>query len=331
MQLSERELDIIACTAFNANLSASEISAATGYKEHTIRQSLKKLLDNEIIRLRPYVNPFALGLLEFQAVITVITPGEAALKAIIQACVASPLTTWVSEMSGESHISVMFLATSIDGAVHFLNELCDKAPGIQFSKAVEQVVEVTVAAPKLHSREGGNNILRYGAVSQVTEIDVVDAQILNLLGSSKISSLRDLAQRCGVARSTIDYRVQSLFSRNVLLGIGHFIPSHKDGLSPYIFRVSASRPCKELHDLMNTLATTHKAIRCIVRSCGEWDYEISARLTDPRLSSSFAQELHRYLEKYVHKIVAVPELLCHKVYVNSDQLGVLGELMSKRR
>jgi hypothetical protein len=81
---------------------------------------------------------------------------------------------------------------------------------------------------------------------------------------------------------------------------------------------------------MSALAISHKAIRCIVRTCGEWDYEISARLTDPRLSSSFAQELHRYLEKYVHKIVAVPELFCHKVYVNPDQPGALKQLLLRK-
>jgi DNA-binding Lrp family transcriptional regulator len=331
MQLTERELDIIACTSFDANFSASQIGDATGYKEHSIRQSLKKLLDNGTICLRPYVNPFALGLLEFHALITVLTPGEAALKKLIRACVASTVTTYVSEISGEHHITVMFLATSFDGAVRFFDELCEKAPGIEFRKTVAPVVELAIAAPKLHSREGGNNVLRYGAVRDIAQIDELDGKILTLLGATNVSSMRDLAQRCGAPRTTIDYRLQSLMSRGLLLAIGYSVPSYKDGLFPNLFRVSASRPCAELHKLMNTLAETHKAIRCIVRTCGEWDYEISARLTDPRLSSSLAQELHKYLEKFVSKVVAVPELYCHKIYVNPEELGVLRELLAKSK
>jgi hypothetical protein len=82
---------------------------------------------------------------------------------------------------------------------------------------------------------------------------------------------------------------------------------------------------------MDTLAETHKAIRCIVRTCGEWDYEISARITDPRLSSSLAQKIHKYLEKYVSNVLAVPELYCHKIYVNPEELGVLRELLGKSK
>ena len=113
MGLSQKELDIVSQVALDANTSAAKIGRETGYREHVVKHYLNKMWDNGTLKLRPFVNPYALGFLEFDALFTVLTPGDAALRALVDACVQSGCTTFVLETSGSYHISAMFLVRSI--------------------------------------------------------------------------------------------------------------------------------------------------------------------------------------------------------------------------
>jgi DNA-binding Lrp family transcriptional regulator len=324
MGLSQKELDIVSEIALDANTSSAKISQRTGYKEHVVKHCLTKLWGNGTLKLRPFVNPHALGLLEFDALFTVLTPGENALKTLVDACVRSSRTTFVMETSGSYHISAMFLARTLSDIPHFLEEIAAQAPGIHFEKEIVPSVRVTIASPKNFALlTGGNNTLSYGIVEHPNKIDELDAKILSFLGADDVSSKRQLAQLCGVAQSTLEYRINALKTKKILLAIGALVTTYTDGLFPYVFRIYASRPTSHIRSLIDELARSHIAVRSVVETCGSWDYSITMRLGHPNVLPRIRQELHAYLGSDVRQIDAFPVTQIHKSYVNPEILKTL--------
>lgn len=211
MGLSQKELDIVSQVALDANTSAAKIGLQTGYKQHVVKHYLNKLWDNGTLKLRPFVNPYALGFLEFEALFTVLTPGDGALRALVDACVKSPSTTFVMETSGSYHISAMFLARSLSDIPLFFEEIAAGASDVEFEKELAPSIRVTIASPKNFSQPRmGNNTLSYGPVERAHQIDTLDGKILTLLGDGSVPSKRQMAQRCGVPQSTLEHRITLL-------------------------------------------------------------------------------------------------------------------------
>lgn len=326
MSLTEKELDIIACMAFDASMSAAQVSADTGLKEHVVRHTLKKLLSEGTMRLRPFVNPFALGLMEHYAEIALQTPGQEALSSLTKSLVEAPSTTLVGEIAGDHHLSVMFLTRTHAGVPQFFEDICQKVSNIAFRKSVATIVGVTVCYPKKRSASVGNNSISYYASTVTKKFDELDEQILVLLGSGTCASRRELSHQCGVGQTTIDYRINSLQQRGILLAIGYMVPIYRDGLSQYSLRITASRPCAELRKLIHELAAKHPALRSVLHLTGHYDYILGVKLSHPGALSAFTQELHRHLNPYVSSIEVMPYLSTHKLYVNPSDLGLIREL-----
>lgn len=324
MGLSQKELDIVSQVALDANTSAAKISRETGYREHVIKHHLTKMWDNGTLKLRPFVNPYALGFLEFDALFTVHTPGEAALRSLVDACVKSGCTTFVMETSGSYHISAMFLVRSLSDIPPFFEEIASRAPGVEFDKELAPSIRVTIASPKNFSiPKIGNNTLSYGPVETPHKIDELDGKILTLLGDPDVPSKRQIAQRCGVPQSTLEHRIALLQKKQILLGIGSIVTTYTDGLFPYVFRICASRPSPRIRTLVEELARSHIAVRSVVETSGAWDYSITMRLGHPSILSAVRQELHAYLGSDIRRIDAFPVTRIHKSYVNPEILKTL--------
>lgn len=331
MKLTPNDNDILACMAFDASKSIADVSAALGLKEHVVRHAVKRMLDSDSIRLRPYVSPYALGLMEFYAEIALETPGREALTSLTAALVDIPTSTYVGEVSGDVHLSVMFLARNLDGVPLFFEELCRRVPDVKFTKSVYPVMQLTICYPKSSSEPVGNNALSYEAGVQPVKCDELDAKILVLLGSGKIASRRELSMQCGVAQTTLDYRLKTLQERGILIAMGYTIPAKSDGLFRYSLRVVASRPCAELQALVSELALKHPAVRTVLRLCGRCDYLIDVRLSEATMISPFTLELHRHLGAYVSKIEVLTRLEVHKVYVRPEHLSEMIKLIIDER
>ncbi len=326
MKRSDKELDIIAAMAFDASMSISAVAKKTGLKDHVVRHALKRLLDEDVIRLRPYVNPYALGLMEFHAEVVLETPGEAALQDLIRAFVESPTCTFVSEVAGDFHLSVMFLARSLADIPRFMDEICQRVPHVKFRKSISPVIEVVFAHPNRAKKNSKNTTLSYFAGVSPQKYDELDQKILILLGSGAMASRRELSKQAGVPLSTLDYRIQTLQQRGILLAIGYMVPTYHDGLSQYALRIVASRPSAKLHQLMIELTETHQAVRFLLHLSGTCDYVLGVRFSEPARITSFTQELHRYLDSSVATIESIPELRMHKTYVNPEDLHAISSL-----
>jgi DNA-binding Lrp family transcriptional regulator len=329
MKLSSNEIEIVACLAFDASKSMAEVAATLGLKEHVVRHAVKRMIDSDTMRLRPYVNPYALGLMEFYAEISLETPGREAMVTLIDALVGMPTSTFVGEVSGDVNLSVMFLARSIEGIATFFDEVCRRAPNLRFTKTVSPLIQLTVSYPRPGSTTAGNNSLSYGAGAHKVKFDEVDAKILLMLGSGGISSKRDLSKRCDIPQTTLDYRLKTLQERGILIAMGYMVPWYRDGLHRYSLRVMASRPCEELNTLVTELSSKHPAVRAVLRLTGRCDYEIDVRLTEPAMISPFTQELHRHLGAYVSRIEVLTPLALHKMYVSEKHLGEMLKLLTE--
>lgn len=315
--------------AFDASMSMYQVSQETGIKEHVVRHALKKMIESGAIKLRPFVSSYSLGLMEFHATITLETPGLAALAEFTKALVEAPTSTFVAEVAGNFHLAAMFLTRSPAGVAAFVDRLCEKAPRVRFRVAISPVLGVLISYPKRHASSPGNNIRSYHAGEVAQKYDELDEKILILLGSGHFSSRRELSVQCGVPQSTIDYRIQTLQGRGILLGMGYIIPNFQDGLSSYALQITASKPCTELRRLIIELARKHQAVRSVLLLTGNPDYIINVRLSHPGLVSSFARELHLHLGSYVSTIEVTPEVTIHKHYVSANDLHLKSYLQSQ--
>lgn len=282
-ELTPCERSIISATYFSANKPVAQISKETGYRPHVVRYALKKLFERQAIRARLFLNPFAFGLTEFQAFLSVDSMGTDIRDALIQKLIESPLTTHVGTIGGAFQIDVMFVAPNLVAAQAFFDTIAVNLPRARFLKQVAPCLSVTLFQPGDFMRKRGPRAtLSYGPVTEVTELDKTDRGIITALQEQKLLSFAEAARRVGISQSSLDYRVKSLMKRGVIIGFGISVPVYQDGLSPFLLLLRARKHTASFAKKLSDHCGERSVFSYVIHNFGAWDFQIGVRLQDPR-------------------------------------------------
>jgi DNA-binding Lrp family transcriptional regulator len=307
VRLSEDERQLVTCMYFSADMPLREVAQKTGLREHKVRNCLRKLLEKKVIKYRTFVNPYSAGLCEY--VIFIATPlmQPTARKRLLSELLSSPHTTYVGTVGGDFHLAVMLVARNIREITKFVDALSASVAGAAFETCIATCVSVTLFKPKfLRSGDSETTSISYATTETVVDLDSLDHKVLHTLGASPGISVTLIAKALGMPTSTIQYRMQSLQEKGVLIGFGLTLPPFNDGYFAFALQLSAGSMPPSVRTAFRDFCSKHPSISYVIEALGAWNFQVGARFEDSRTVTVLADELQRTFAPHVSRIRIMP-------------------------
>ena len=172
MKLSQLERKFLFCAFFHADLPLSQTAKALGVREHRLRYAYERLYAAGIIRREIQINPWALGIKQYQLFFSLLRRSQGASDRFAATIVRSPLVAWAARVGGAFDFDVVLCAHDESQVVSFLNSLSFSLKGSFFHKTVATEIAVAHYLPKyLGDFKSAAESVSYGAGSKVTRLD----------------------------------------------------------------------------------------------------------------------------------------------------------------
>jgi DNA-binding Lrp family transcriptional regulator len=292
---------------FSADMPLREVAQKTGLREHKVRNCLQKLLEKKVIKYRTFVNPYSAGLCEYVLFIGTPLMQPNARQQLLNELLNSPHTTYVGTVGGDFHLAVMLVARDIREVTEFVDALSASVAGAAFEICIATCVSVTLFKPKfLRAADSDTASMSYATTETVVDLDSIDHKVLHTLGTSPGISATLIAKALGMPTSTIQYRMQALQEKGVLIGIGLTLPPFNDGYFAFALQLSAGSMPKSVRATFRDYCSKHPSISYVIEALGAWNFQVGARFEDSRTVTVLADELQRTFAPYVSRIRIMP-------------------------
>ena len=293
MKLSAKEAEILAAVELRADRPIEEVRKETGYRDHTIRYHLKSLEDRGVIRAIPFINAYALGLVQYNIFFSVGIQGKKTREDLLKTLVATRVVTWVGEMGADMPFGMGICTRDLHDLHGLLLALSRRFPNVFYEKFISAQFSCTIFPRKyLSARRSKMQMLTLTKTPQVQEIDALDDQILSALSIVPHRSRRELAMKMKVPLSTLELRIKKLEQRGVIPGYYYAVDSSRFGMIGFKLLVFARGVNPELTGQLLRLSASHPSVVYLIECFGSWDYEIGVEVRRPEDVIDITQELY---------------------------------------
>jgi Lrp/AsnC family leucine-responsive transcriptional regulator len=304
MRITEQDKAIIVCAQLQADASCATIARACGYKEHTVRHSLKKLEQHGLIKRYPYINLHALGFENFILNFS-LNPASTSSSRVIDFIAGSERTAWLSHRTGDFQWAASLFMRSSAEMLSFLDALTEVADRPFLHKEVVLHVSCHLFPRKYlcvdNSRIKDFKVepLRYGHLAQTVDISEMDHKILSALSAHAAESTQEIARRIGVPLSTVSYRISLLKERQVISGFAYAFHPQEVSIHVLRFLVSFKGLSRKLREEVFEFCKAHPNVSSLISCIGNWDYEIKVEAIAEAEVNVFIAQFYRKFSDYI--------------------------------
>lgn len=295
MRLSDHEKLVLAAAELLADAPATTLQKATGLRQHTIRYSLSRLRQRQIIRQIPLINPFIFGLQLYNIFFSIGAERRTQREAFIKMLAMEPEVTWIGEFGGEFQYGIAVMARSMGAVVDLMNRLAKRYEKIFFDKSISLQYATTV----YHRKYLTSKVLRIrprrlesSANSPVIHLDDLDRKILQALTESDDMSLRKVAQKVGIAHSTFQLRLNKLSEVGAIVGSILVIDTAAFDVQGFKLLLYARGLSYELDQALQKFCAQHPNVIYLIECLGSWDFEIGVEVMHAEEVSEIIQQLY---------------------------------------
>ncbi|MCB0328270.1 MAG: Lrp/AsnC family transcriptional regulator [Bdellovibrionales bacterium] len=293
MRLSEKEAHILTCLELSADLGIPELRRITGYREHTLRYALNRLVERGIVTKSPFINLAKLGFTLHNIFFSLSSDNKKLKDALLKEMVKTPEVSWVAEFGGDYQYGIEICAFELAEVQRILYGFSEKFGNIFFQKAVSTQFAAHVLPRRyLSKKKVVGQPLSIQSQGGTVAIDELDEKILSALAQQGNVSHRQLAKEIGVPLSTFELRVKNLKKKGVILGSFYQVNPASYGASSYKLIVYGKGVNGALRDNLLAFADRHPNIISMFECFGSWDYELGVEVFEPREVASITQELY---------------------------------------
>lgn len=304
LKLSQVDCTILRILQMRADLPLSELTRHSSLKAHTVRYALHRLLTRGVIRRGVFMDVYPLGYAHFGIFFSLGSRNVRSHARLMQYLLDSQHISFLSDLGGDFQYVLNICARDLFEVANFLEGLERQFGALIARKAIAMRTKLTEFPCKLLlGQDNAHAGIGWGGrISPSIELDELDHQILKSLSSSGFASGRQLARSLGVSAATVDYRVRRLTERGIISGHHYVLDSAALGIHSYLFLLYSRGLGRELAAKLTKFARNHTNIRCIVENVGEWDFELTVEVLDPRQVVHVAQEIS---EEFAEKIADI--------------------------
>ena len=295
MRLSENEKLVLAATELLADAPAATLQKATGLRQHTIRYSLSRLRQRNVIRQIPLINPFVFGMQLYNIFFSIGAERRSQRDSFIKMLLSEPEVTWIGEFGGEFQYGIAVMARSMGDVVNLMNRLAKRFERIFFDKSISLQYATTV----YHRKYLTSKILRIrprriesSTGAPAVMLDALDRKMLQALSESDDMSLRKVAQKVGVAHSTFQLRLKKLSEIGAIVGSMLVVDSAAFDAQGFKLLLYARGLSYELDQALQKFCAQHKNVIYLIECLGSWDFEIGVEVMHAEEVSEIIQQLY---------------------------------------
>jgi DNA-binding Lrp family transcriptional regulator len=292
MQLSEKERKVLSSIELNADKSIDLIKKETGYREHTIRYTLHRLLSKGVIKPFTVINRTALGFVEYNIFFSTGSLSQKDRNDFLRALMKEDSVTFVAAMGADFPFGIGVVSKDPFEVRELLNKLSKTFHGMFFEKSVSTQFSVTIYPRGYLTGKQSKTAPFKIDKAKTIEIDDLDDKILSAVAHIPFRSNRELAQKLGLPLSTLEFRLKRLKEKNVILGSLYAVDPSKIGMHIFKLIVYARGIDPELNLQLHKFCLSNPYCTLLFECFGSWDYEINVEVESPEIVVGIVQELY---------------------------------------
>jgi len=274
IKLDIKDKKILTLLDENARLSNSQIAKRVGLSKPAVEYRIKRLEKNNVIFEYYTVIDFTkLGYSQYKIYFKFQDTTLEDEKAMINHWNKDKNSIWVGQTRGRWDLAVSTAAKSNFEFGRILSSFMN-----QYSKFIlEKDVLLTEYSPiyaREYLTETKPSEFIYGIPSKIYELDETDKKILKELSTNARINIVDLAEKTGLTRDVINYRVKKLTKDRIIVQFRCYPNIQNIGVSLFkvIFRTKNFN--EEYEKEIKQYVFQHKKATQLLKLIGSWDLEI---------------------------------------------------------
>ena len=291
----------------------AQIAKRFAIKESSLRYSVKKLLDEEIIIPFTFIDPVALGFHQYTIYFSLASIPRARKKALLKFLKRSPRLAFLCELGGEYQYVACIHVSEIDEAWSYCQFL-----STEFNDCIRKK-EYAIHArfhlyPMRHFSDSYSpaSPFSWGPKENSSEIDPTDHKILYGISQRPSATTRDLARSLGMPNSSLDYRIKKLEEAGVIRGYGYRVNHQALGLQTFRLLINARGPDAELRNSIHRYCRTAPEVHVLIETIGAHDYTIVVAVWNTYDVFEIAQYIEEQFGPAVNLVRVIPMFRVHQ-------------------
>jgi DNA-binding Lrp family transcriptional regulator len=307
MKLSTQEQNIIACVQHRSDLPLSRIAQLTGLKEHAVRYSMKKLIDENVIVRRALINIYKLGFSKHAFFFSLAVTQAAAREKVLSYLRNHPRIAYIAEVGGDFRFKVDICTQTQSELRDFITDFSEKFGDILRNKAFVQLLEQVEFTVRCQTGKPFECIpLRIGTDAMNETIDDVDHRILGAVSEIAELTPSQIARQLGMAQSSLQYRLKNLTDRGIIVGYRYIVNGAALHLNDFFHLIYARGMREDTWSKLLKFCKTQKAVRYLVACIGSWDFEIGSNVESMEQAAELSDQLYEVCGDSMQRIQTLP-------------------------
>ena len=304
MKLSDKERAALASAEFRADAPMQVIAKDAGYREHTVRYSLHRLLEREVIRPLPFINLHRIGYEVYTVLFSAAVDRRASKTALLKSLMQAPYVLWVGEFGGEYQYGIGFCCRRFAELITYMRELSKKHEQIFFDKAVSMQISSTIFPRRyLWTRKlPVSPLISTFAKAGIIEIDELDERILSGLTTWSTLSHRQIALKLQVPLSTLELRLSKLIRNGVILGTVYAVNSEAIQKESFKLLVYTKGLDANFTASLYKYCLKRPEAVSLIDTLGVWGYEIGVEVDHGEEVTDIIQDLYETFPGLINTI-----------------------------
>jgi DNA-binding Lrp family transcriptional regulator len=291
-RLSDNERCFLAATTLNASVSAKEVAERIGVREHKVRHIRDSLLKRGIIVPLYLIDTFRIGYTDFRLFLSDIAAPSKIRTAFEKLVLQHHQVYWAARMSGAYQYAITFLSKDPCEMIDFFAAVQPKPDGIYAHKTISIAGDWTVftqnyLAPEMRSRQSISMTTR----ERISAPDKRDEEILETMARNPTANLAALARACGMASTTLGYRIDKLTEMKVVRGQIYLLNYQALGISVYRIMIVEKGLSISEREKLRKFMSSHPNVGALLVCTGGWDYELRFECSNPEAVEDFCQTI----------------------------------------
>lgn len=306
---SEPSRRILSAAQLHAEKSLRQIAQQTRLPTHTVQYWINRLVEQDIIRRGVVVNPVRIGESRYGFFFSIDPRGLKHKAKLLKFLSSHERVIWYAELGAEFQFGATLIARSGIEIQDFLIDLEKKAGMTLIRKAINLLNDFTMLEKSylygnrnLASREK----LLVGAAQSVIEVDAIDRKILSVI--NEFSSHLEITRKTGIARQTVDSRVQKLRAQGVILRDVFYINASRLGYHVFRILVTLLNQQALVWSKFCSICEAQPHVVNYTRCVGSWDGEVVVEAQDSAQVAQIVSDLAAKLDGDILDIRIVPIL-----------------------
>ena len=191
--LTQKERDIFSLVEFNAEESATNIAKKLKVPVASVHYTLRRLIDNEIIRPRCFINSYQLGLIDVGFYFSLSEQSKRARENLIKRFKEHSNVVYIGSVLGDFQYVAVIMCRDLMHFSELISELTGSSDSFISDKQIIPRLSYTrfprkYISPRLTSYQS----MALGVKEAAISIDDTDTRIVWALGNRPYESLREL-------------------------------------------------------------------------------------------------------------------------------------------